>query len=83
MDASGTPRRIDRLGRVVVPADIRRSFGLHEGDLVAVHVEGERIVMAKVGASCAICGRADDLVEVRAGEKHVCRGCVAELGPAA
>jgi len=73
---------MDRLGRVVVPADIRRHLGLREADLLAVHLEDDRIVMTKVGASCAVCGRPDELRAVHTREKHVCRDCIAELGAA-
>jgi len=82
-ERSGTPRRMDRLGRVVVPADMRKALGLRDGDLVAVRLEDDRIVLSKVGARCALCGRGDDLLEVYTHEKHVCRDCVRELGPAA
>lgn len=74
---------MDRLGRVVVPAEMRRALGLHDGDRVAVHVEDDRIVMTKLEESCALCGCKNDLLEVYAREKHVCRECVRELGPAA
>jgi AbrB family transcriptional regulator, transcriptional pleiotropic regulator of transition state genes len=73
----GTTRRIDQLGRVVVPAELRRSLGIHEGDLLDISAEDGRLVLRKVSPSCAICGQTDELVDMH--DKHLCKGCVREI----
>jgi transcriptional pleiotropic regulator of transition state genes len=73
----GTARRIDQLGRVVVPAELRRVLGIRQGDLLDIRVEDGHLVLLKIEPECAICGRADNLVELH--EKHVCKDCVREI----
>jgi transcriptional pleiotropic regulator of transition state genes len=73
----GTTRRIDQLGRVVVPAELRRTLGIREGDLLDISAEDDRLVLRKVAPACAICGRADELMDLH--DKHVCKDCVREI----
>ncbi|HEV7525686.1 MAG TPA: AbrB/MazE/SpoVT family DNA-binding domain-containing protein [Acidimicrobiia bacterium] len=71
-------RRIDQLGRVVVPAELRRLLGFNEGDVLEVSARGGEIVLRRVAPTCAICGLdADDLVDLH--DKHLCRGCLHEI----
>jgi transcriptional pleiotropic regulator of transition state genes len=76
----GTARRIDQLGRVVVPAELRRILGIRQGDLLDIRVEEGRIVLLKIAPECAICGGDDDLRPLH--DKHVCGRCASELNPA-
>ncbi len=74
----GMTRRIDQLGRVVVPAELRRLLGMQEGDVISFSARGGELVLRRVEPSCAICGSdADDLVDLR--DKHLCQGCVQEI----
>jgi AbrB family transcriptional regulator, transcriptional pleiotropic regulator of transition state genes len=73
-DPIGTARRIDALGRVVVPAELRRLLGIKEGDLLDIHVEQGQLVLQRLDPACAICGGRDGLRPVRG--KHVCVACV-------
>jgi transcriptional pleiotropic regulator of transition state genes len=73
----GTARRIDQLGRVVVPAELRRMLGIRQGDLLDIRVEDGHLILLKIDPECAICGRVDNLVELH--EKHVCKDCVREI----
>ena len=74
MATFGTARRIDALGRVVLPADLRKVLSLASGDLLAIEVNGEQIVLRKAWEQCVFCDSLDGLVEYR--EKMVCRSCV-------
>jgi transcriptional pleiotropic regulator of transition state genes len=76
----GTARRIDQLGRVVVPAELRKILGIRQGDLLDIRVEEGRLVLLKIEPECAICGAVDNLLALH--EKHVCKGCAGELNPA-
>jgi transcriptional pleiotropic regulator of transition state genes len=73
----GTARRIDQLGRVVVPAELRRLLGIRQGDLLDIRMEDGRLVLLKIDPECALCGRIDNLVEMH--EKHVCKDCVRDI----
>jgi transcriptional pleiotropic regulator of transition state genes len=77
MSTSGVTRKVDQLGRVVLPVELRRTLGLREGDLVEVAVEGSRILLTKVEARCIFCGAAADLRDFAG--KRVCAGCVVRL----
>jgi transcriptional pleiotropic regulator of transition state genes len=70
-------RRVDQLGRIVVPAELRRSLGIESGDILDFHVEDHRLILRKVQTACILCGRSDALVEVH--EKLVCSKCIQEL----
>jgi AbrB family transcriptional regulator, transcriptional pleiotropic regulator of transition state genes len=77
--SSGIRRKVDDLGRVVIPSSIRRSLQIREGEAVEVSVEGERVVLAKPRESCVFCSReGDDLRPFRG--RLLCRECLAGLG---
>ncbi|MGZ8734984.1 MAG: AbrB/MazE/SpoVT family DNA-binding domain-containing protein [Acidimicrobiia bacterium] len=75
--SSGVTRKVDQLGRVVLPVELRRTLGLREGDLVEVGLEGSRIVLTKVESRCIFCGSGTDLRDFAG--KRVCAGCVGRL----
>lgn len=77
MRSTGMTRKVDSLGRVVLPAEMRRVFGIREGDLVEIGVDGHHIVLTKVEQRCVFCGDGAALVEYAG--KLVCAGCVAGL----
>ena len=79
MASSGIRRKIDDLGRVVIPAGMRRTLGLREGDAVEVTVEGERVVLAKPRDACVFCGREEEQLTGFRG-RLVCRDCLTSLG---
>jgi transcriptional pleiotropic regulator of transition state genes len=76
----GTARRIDALGRVVVPAELRRLLGIKEGDLLDIHVEQGQLVLQRLDPACAVCGGRDGLRPLRG--KHVCTQCVDAISSA-
>jgi transcriptional pleiotropic regulator of transition state genes len=76
--AMGTRRRIDQLGRVVVPAELRRLLGFNEGDVLEVSARGGELVLRRAAPSCAICGAdTGDLVDLH--DKHLCQRCLHEI----
>ncbi len=70
----GIARRIDHLGRIVVPAELRRSLGIRDGDVVEISERDGELVVRKTTPGCAICASQDDLIDVRG--KHLCSECV-------
>ena len=75
--ATGMARKVDDLGRVVVPAEMRKSFGIREGDYLDISVEDDRIILVKRQDACVFCRSAEDLKEFRG--RMICAGCLGEL----
>ena len=75
--STGIVRHIDDLGRIVIPIEIRKRFGLGEKDPLEISVRGETIMLTKPFGRCVFCGDARDLSEYRG--RSVCGACVTEL----
>ena len=75
---SGMARKIDDLGRIVIPAETRRLFNIREGDHLAISIDGATIILRKIEDSCVFCGEVDELSVFKG--KPVCGSCRAELG---
>jgi len=75
--ATGVSRKIDDLGRIVLPAELRRAFDIREGDHIEIAVEDQKIILEKRRTNCTFCGGADALRTYR--EHPVCASCVTEL----
>lgn len=74
MKSLGMARKIDQLGRVVLPAELRRLFNISEGDLVEIYVDDDRIILRKVEERCVFCSSAEGLHEHLG--KQVCKNCI-------
>ena len=74
---TGIIRHIDELGRIVIPIEIRKRFGLSEKDALEISVKDEIILLSKPQTSCVFCGREGGLEEYRG--RAVCRTCITEL----
>jgi AbrB family transcriptional regulator, transcriptional pleiotropic regulator of transition state genes len=78
MHDTGIVRRVDDLGRIVIPMELRRTLGIKVKDPIAIFVEGDRIILTKHKDACAICGASDqDTVDVKG--RPVCMSCVAAI----
>jgi len=77
MKSTGIVRRIDELGRIVLPAEMRKLFGINEKDAVEIFTKDDLIMLKKWEASCVFCGSANDLKPFR--DKYVCAKCAKEL----
>ena len=77
MKALGTVRKVDELGRIVLPIETRKRLELSPGDGVEIFVEKDRVILKKYEPSCIFCGDADDVVTYK--EKKICRKCLADL----
>lgn len=75
---SGIRRKVDDLGRVVIPAGIRRSLGIREGDALEVSVEGEEVILSKPVDQCVFCHGKEELKTYRG--KAICHSCSVALG---
>lgn len=73
MKATGIVRKVDALGRVVLPVELRRTLELEIGDSLEILVEGEAIVLRKQQACCVFCGSARRVGEFSG--KPLCEQC--------
>ena len=60
MKNTGVARKVDELGRVVIPVELRRTLGIVEGTTLDFHVEGENIVLRKYEKSCFVTGEVSE-----------------------
>jgi AbrB family transcriptional regulator, transcriptional pleiotropic regulator of transition state genes len=74
---TGVARKVDQLGRVVLPAEIRRHFDISPGDLIEIAVESDAILLTKVENRCVFCGETASLSEFSG--KLFCRECLNRL----
>jgi transcriptional pleiotropic regulator of transition state genes len=77
MKSTGVVRKIDELGRIVLPSELRRVFGIHEGDELEISVEGEQIILQKRHDLCVFCGA--EAATIKFKDRRVCTDCVASL----
>ncbi|MGE5629591.1 MAG: AbrB/MazE/SpoVT family DNA-binding domain-containing protein [Caulobacteraceae bacterium] len=77
MKATGIVRKLDQLGRIVIPMETRREFDIDIGDSLEVYVDEERIILKKYEPGCIFCGNVDN-IEIYKGKK-VCRNCIKEM----
>jgi transcriptional pleiotropic regulator of transition state genes len=76
--AIGASRRIDQLGRVVIPVELRRMIGIETGALVDFRFVDGRILLIKLTPECLLCGSAAELVKF-GDDKHLCESCVVDV----
>ena len=74
---TGVARKVDQLGRVVLPAEDRRHFDVSAGDLLEIAVDSDAILLTKVENRCVFCGGTATLSEFSG--KLVCGDCLARL----
>ena len=74
MTATGIERKLDELGRVVLPKSLRRTMQLETGTPMRIYVEGNRVILEKGALECALCGTTQDIVEI--GSRVICTGCI-------
>ncbi len=70
-------RKVDDLGRIVLPVELRRLHGIATGDALEISVDGDAIVLRKLHEGCVFCGAAHDLAIYRS--RHLCSGCRDEI----
>ena len=78
MKTTGIVRRIDQLGRVVLPIELRKTLDISENDPMEIFVEQDSIVLKKYGPmSCIFCGERQDVITFKG--KYVCSKCLKKL----
>ena len=77
MKSTGIIRRVDELGRVVLPIELRNKFGITEKDPMEIYVDGFSIILKKVESNCVFCGNSKDLIEYE--DKLICEKCAEKI----
>ncbi len=77
MKSTGIIRKVDELGRIVLPIELRRVLDIAEKDELEIFTEGDRIILQKRQTSCVFCGSAKALTVFK--DKHVCEQCARSL----
>lgn len=77
MRATGIVRKVDDLGRIVIPIELRRTMDIDLRDAVEIFVDEDRIVLKKQKEACIFCGSMEDIDTVKG--KPVCKKCINEL----
>lgn len=75
--STGIVRKVDELGRVVIPIELRRTLGIGEKDALEIYVDGDRIILKKYEPACIFCGQADEIIHFKG--KNICPSCIAEM----
>ena len=77
LKATGIIRRVDELGRVVIPIELRNKFGITEKDPMEIYVDGTSIILKKYEPNCIFCNSSKNLIEFQG--KQVCIKCFKNL----
>ncbi|WP_312118321.1 AbrB/MazE/SpoVT family DNA-binding domain-containing protein [Brevibacillus reuszeri] len=76
MKGTGIVRRVDELGRLVLPAELRRTLNMDELQPLEIFVDGENIVLRKYTPGCSLCGHTETPMVNLYPQKPICTGCV-------
>lgn len=77
MKATGIIRRVDELGRVVIPIEIRNKLEIAEKDPIEIYVDGSSIVLKKYEPNCVFCGNSKNLTTYK--DKLICSKCAQKI----
>ncbi len=77
MKSTGIVRKVDELGRIVLPIELRRTLEIAERDSLEIYVEGSTIILKKYEPACIFCGDAKDVINYKG--RNICRTCLEEM----
>ena len=73
MKSTGIVRKIDDLGRMVIPIELRKTMNINKKDAMEIFVDGDKIILSKYEPACIFCGSADDVIEFEG--RTICGSC--------
>lgn len=73
MKSTGIVRKIDDLGRMVIPIELRKTMNINKKDPMEIFVDGDKIILKKYEPACIFCGSADDIIEYEG--RTICGSC--------
>ena len=77
MKSTGIVRKVDELGRIVLPIELRRTLDISERDALEIYVDGSAVVLRKYRPNCIFCDSTKDITEFKG--KNVCAKCLKAL----
>lgn len=77
MKSTGIVRKVDELGRIVLPIELRRTLDIAEKDSLEIYVDDDRIILRKYEPTCVFCGSSKDVISFKG--KNICPACLNEL----
>lgn len=77
MKATGIVRKLDDLGRIVLPVELRRTLHINIKDPIEIFTEGEYIMLKKYEPTCVFCGNSENIQDVNG--KKICQDCLNEI----
>ena len=77
MKSTGIVRKVDELGRIVLPIELRRTLDIVEKDALEIYVDGSSNILKKYQPSCIFCGDAKDIIHYK--DKNICSACLQQL----
>ena len=77
MKSTGIVRKVDELGRIVLPIELRRTLDIAEKDAIEIYVDGESIILKRYEPTCIFCGDGRNVENYRG--KNICANCMKEL----
>lgn len=77
MKSTGIVRKVDELGRIVLPIEMRRTLDIAERDALEIYVDGESIILKKYQPACIFCENTRDIINFMG--KNVCPDCISKL----
>jgi transcriptional pleiotropic regulator of transition state genes len=77
MKSIGIVRRIDDLGRIVIPKGLRKNMNINIKDPMEIYVEGDKIILKKYEPACVFCGSMEDTFEYEG--RTVCKECIDKM----
>ncbi len=77
MKSTGIVRKVDELGRIVLPIELRRTLDIAEKDSLEIYVDDNRIILKKYEPTCVFCGSSKDVLSFKG--KNICPNCLNEL----
>ena len=77
MKSPGIVRKVDELGRIVLPIELRRTLDIAEKDSMEIYIEGDSIILKKFQPACIFCDSSRDIINYRG--KNVCSDCIRML----
>ncbi|MCH5323718.1 MAG: AbrB/MazE/SpoVT family DNA-binding domain-containing protein [Eubacterium sp.] len=77
MKSTGIVRKVDELGRIVIPIELRRTLDIDIKDSLEIYVEDDRIILKKYAPACSFCNNASDIQQFKG--KNICSECLEDL----
>ena len=77
MKSTGVVRKLDDLGRIVIPIELRRTMDIGLRDTLEIFVEDDKIILKKYHPACIFCNDASDVIQYEG--KNICRSCIKKI----